>query len=188
MGELVTSAIPQTLRAEPANALTLAQLYSSHVHRVGRWAWRLGGPREDLPDLVQDVFEVVARRWADFDGNHLDTWLFRITENVVRARRRKSRWRKWLGLSEEDDDAAHPGLGPAALLEQKQTGALVYRALERVKEKHRSVVILFELEGLSGLEISELTGTPIATVWVQLHRGRREFEDHFSTLSKGEQR
>ncbi len=186
MGQSVTSAVPHPLAL--ANPLTLAQIYTSHVQRVSRWAWRLGGPREDLPDVVQDVFEVAARRWSGFDGNHLDTWLFRITENVVRARRRKGRWRKWLGLSEDDDDAEHPGLGPAALLEQQQTHALVYRALELVKEKHRSMVILFELEGLSGQEISQLTGTPIATVWVWLHRGRREFQARFSELSKGEHR
>ncbi len=83
---------------------------------------------------------------------------------------------------------AFEGLGPAASLEQKQGHAQLYRALEQVKEKHRSVLIFFELEGLSGAEISALTGTPIATVWVRLHRGRSELEARFSELSKGEHR
>ena len=187
-------AVNSTLRrhVEPAAAVPAAELtdvYRSHVQRVSRWAWRLGGPREDLADVVQDVFTVAARRWPAFDGNHLDTWLFRITENVVRGLRRKARWRGWLGLEgRATEEVEHPDLGPADLLEQQQTHALVYRALEQVKEKHRSVVILFELEGLSGAEISRLTGTPVPTVWVWLHRGRKEFEARFSELSQREHR
>ena len=184
MGESVNSVL-RPLQPNPTSIqpLALAQVYRSHIQRVSRWAWRLGGPREDLSDVVQDVFVVAARRWSGFDGNHLDTWLFRITENIVRGQRRKARWRSWLGI--QTDEVAHPGRDPEALLEQQQTHQLVYRALEQVKEQHRSVVILFELEGLSGAEISQLTGTPLATVWVWLHRGRRDFEARFSELSQG---
>lgn len=190
MGSAVNSTLRQQF--EPTScalpAAELADVYRSHVQKVARWAWRLGGPREDIADAVQDVFTVAARRWSTFDGNHLDTWLFRITENVVRGLRRKAKWRGWLGLEGSASEVEHPALGPAASIEQRQTNALVYRALERVKEKHRSVVILFELEGLSGAEISRLTGTPVSTVWVWLHRGRKDFEARFSELSQGEHR
>src|SRR4051812_23285954 len=82
----------------------LAQVYQSHIQRVSGWAWRLGGPREDIADVVQEVFVIAARRWSGFDGNHLDTWLFRITENVVRGLRRRARWRSWLAA--EPDEVA----------------------------------------------------------------------------------
>ena len=37
------------------------------------------------------------------------------------------------------------------------------------------MLILFEIEGLSGEEIAELTGARLATVWVSLHRARVQF-------------
>jgi RNA polymerase sigma-70 factor (ECF subfamily) len=51
-------------------------------------------------------------------------------------------------------------------------------------EKYRTVLILFELEELSGEEISEMTGTKIATVWVQLHRARADFLQRLEALEK----
>ena len=45
----------------------------------------------------------------------------------------------------------------------------------RCSHCHREVLVLFEIEELSGEEIAELTGAKIATVWVWLHRARAEF-------------
>ena len=42
-------------------------------------------------------------------------------------------------------------------------------------EKYRSLLILFELEGMSGEEIAALTGIKLATIWVRLRRGRLLF-------------
>jgi DNA-directed RNA polymerase specialized sigma24 family protein len=41
--------------------------------------------------------------------------------------------------------------------------------------KYRNVLILFELEELSGEQIATLTGLKPATVWVHLHRARVRF-------------
>jgi DNA-directed RNA polymerase specialized sigma24 family protein len=53
----------------------------------------------------------------------------------------------------------------------------VYRILDRLTDKYREVLILFELEGASGEQIAALTGRKLATVWVHLHRARRQFLD-----------
>ena len=51
----------------------------------------------------------------------------------------------------------------------------MYRILDRLGEKYRRALVLFELEELSGEEIAALTGLKLATVWVHLHRGRALF-------------
>ena len=42
-------------------------------------------------------------------------------------------------------------------------------------DKYRQVLILFELEEMSGEDIAALTGLKVATVWVRLHRARQHF-------------
>ena len=51
-----------------------------------------------------------------------------------------------------------------------------------MKEDQRTVLILFELEGHSGEEVAELTGTRPETVWVRLHRAREQFRTRLQRL------
>ena len=52
----------------------------------------------------------------------------------------------------------------------------IHGALARMKDLHRAVFVLYELEGLSGAEVAEVTGLPAATVRRRLHDARRAFE------------
>ena len=174
---------------ERGQPLDLAAVYRANVQLVARWATRLGGPEIDVEDVVQDVFISVQKGLPHFRGEaSLTTWLYRITENAVTRGRRKLRWRRWLGGNAQDV-AGHlpaPGRSASETVESQQAQARVYRALNAMKEKYRNLLILFELEEMSGEEIAELTGTRTATVWVQLHRARAEFLKRLEALPEEE--
>ncbi len=168
-----------------AHIPTLADIYRTHVRDVARWAERLAGPGFDLPDMVHEVFEIVQRQLPAFRGDStLATWLFGITEKVVRHRRRKDRLRHWLSGS-ASDAARHvpaPGPGPHECLEQKERVALIYRVLDRLSERDREILILFELEELPGETIARLLGIKVANVWVRMHRARGRFLKAFQDI------
>ena len=158
--------------------LEIGALYRAHALTVARFAQRLCGPRLDAEDVVQEVFLVAHRLLPTFRGEALvTTWLYRITENVVRHRRRKERFRSWLFGSSEDvgGRAASTRPTPVEELERREASVTVYRVLDAMNEKYRTLIILFELEGKSGEEIAELTGQRVQTVWVALHRARAQF-------------
>jgi len=154
-------------------------LYRTHAKQVARWVRHIGGPLLDVDDLVQDIFLVVRRRLPAYRGDgQISTWLYRITSNVVRAARRRERLRRMWPRerrAEVERTLGRAHLTPVEDLERRQASQLVYRMLDRLPEKYRSVVILFELEEMSGDEIAALTGLKVATVWVRLHRGRAQF-------------
>jgi RNA polymerase sigma-70 factor (ECF subfamily) len=175
--------------------LELETVYRVYGPLVERWVCRLGGPSSDLEDLVQEVFIKVDRLLPGFRGEaKLTTWLYRITENVVGHARRKQRFRRWLIGSSENVAATlekKPELGlfapsPAEDLEQRETAALVYRVLDGLPDKYRTLLILFELEGLSGEELCELTGLKRSTLWVRLHRAREKFVERMKKLAPAE--
>jgi DNA-directed RNA polymerase specialized sigma24 family protein len=92
--------------------------------------------------------------------------------------RRKDRFRRWFPLARriEIEGAIAPShLTPVDELERRQSTETVYRILDRMPDKYRTALILFELEELSGEDISALTGLKLATVWVHLHRARARF-------------
>jgi RNA polymerase sigma-70 factor (ECF subfamily) len=167
--------------ASADEAPTLDGLYRAYAAQVARWAAHLGGPRLEVGDLVHEIFLVAGRRLADFRGDSKpSTWLYGITERVVRAARRKERVRRALDrLRRVDVERALLPTQPTPVeeLERRRAQETVYRILDRLPEKYRRVMVLFALEELSGEEIAELTGVKLATVWVHLHRARRLFLD-----------
>lgn len=166
----------------------LALLYRRHADTVATWARRLGGPDLDVEDVVHEVFLVVQRRLPEWRGDaKITTWLYEITFRVVRDRRRRWRrpgwWPRRFGgdASGADDPAQVATDQPDALglLERQEATATLYRILDGIGEKYRTVIILFELEGKSGEEIAALTGTSLANVWIRLHRGRQKVMKRF---------
>ena len=110
------AACPAEMRAIP-----LDELFRTHARRVERWAQRLGGPRADVADIVQEVFLAAHRHAGRFRGEaSVTTWLYRITANEVRMRRRRARLR-----------AIHLRVGVHRL------GDLIAHAVERMERRQR---------------------------------------------------
>jgi RNA polymerase sigma-70 factor (ECF subfamily) len=166
----------------------LETLYRAHAPAVARWAAKLAGPCADVEDLVHEIFLVARRRLPEFRGDaKVTTWLYRITERVALDSRRKDRVRRWFPLlrqTEIEGTMSPPHLTPVDELERRQSTETVYRILDRMPDKYRTVIILFELEELSGEEIAALTGLKLATVWVHLHRARARFLDEVRRISR----
>jgi RNA polymerase sigma-70 factor (ECF subfamily) len=174
---------PETPRAAPAEsqALSIGELFARYHHQVSVWVRRLGGPGIEVDDAVQEVFLFALPRLRHFKGQErLVVWLYRITENVVRHQRRRSRRQRRLLSDGADKDfqaarvAAPVQLAPEHLA-QGEALQLIYRVLDQMSERNRTLIVLFELEELTGQEIAELKGARVATVWVWLHRARAEF-------------
>jgi RNA polymerase sigma-70 factor (ECF subfamily) len=161
------------MSAPAPRPLSLGDVYADHAARVGGWAARLAGPHLDPEDLVHDVFLIVRDKLADFRGDaKLTTWLYRITLNVVRDRRRRER-RHWLRRLLFGAQASHAEVRtPYDSSAQREATEQIYTALDALPERDRTLLVLFELEGLSGEAIAEILDVREATVWVQLHRAR----------------
>lgn len=177
--------------AEGAEAIDAAALYARHVHQVARWAERLSGPSADLEDIVHEVFAVVHRQWPRFrHESSVGTWLFGITANVVRQRRRKERWWRWLKGSPEEtaDEVPSNAADPLRLVERDETRRLVYRLLDQIPERDRQVLILFELEELTADEVGTLLRIKAANARLRLHRARTRFLRAYERLEADAER
>lgn len=166
-------------------------IFRAHGAEVSRWLRALAGPDADVEDLLQDVFLVVHRARRGFRGDSaLTTWLFGITSNLVRRHRRVQKLKRWLGGTAVEVAGALPADGPLAdeLLARQQAQRRVYQVLDRLSEKFRDALILFELEGHSAAQIAELYGVTPSVVWVWLHRARTKFHQELSKLEATEGR
>jgi RNA polymerase sigma-70 factor (ECF subfamily) len=68
-----------------------------------------------------------------------------------------------------------PGPDALRLVERHETARAVYRILDRLPERDRQVLVLFELEDLSADEVGQLLGIQAANARLRLHRARARF-------------
>lgn len=181
----LSSALPAEVKEVAPDALG-----AEDVRRIESWVRRLAGPGCDAEDLVQEVLIAAWKGRKAFRGDaKLGTWLFRITEKVILKRRRsEGRFRRWLKRSEHEPEQVAHIRGPSDDLERQEKVRLLYKALDRLPEKHRTPLILFELEGLDTDAIGALLGCTANNVRVRLHRGRAQLFIELSQLhgrSKG---
>jgi RNA polymerase sigma-70 factor (ECF subfamily) len=154
---------------ERPEVIQLEAIYRAHRGSVARWAARLGGPGIDPEDVVHEVFLVAAKKLGEFRGEaRISTWLYQITLRVVHQERRRQ------GRSDDRGEPPRIEPSPLEILVQREEDAAIEAVLARLGERYRRVLILHEVEGLSGPEISAQLGVPPSTVWVQLHRARRK--------------
>lgn len=167
----------------PDHGLDPELLYERYEPLVERWVRRLAGPGADVEDLVHDVFLVALRRHREFRGDaEVSTWLFRITQLIVRKRRFRRRLHGFLNLMFRGQSAALAPRSPTPLeeLERRQQCALLYQALDRLPDKYRTPIILFDIDGRSAAEVASLLGLRVNTVWVRIHRARGRLLDDLS--------
>jgi len=169
-----------------ASLLSFAEVYRQWADAIARWAQRLGGALVDVDDVVQEVFLVVSRHLGRFRGDdQLSPWLFEVTRKITANHRRRHRWR-WLPAAETSDQHPSPCRSPEADLERREAIGQLYEALDRLPEKYRTVIVLFEIEGLSTQQIAELRQLKLSTVRVQLGRARQSLLRQYRSRRKGE--
>jgi len=146
-------------------------LYDRYAPLVYRFSAALGVPADEREDAAQDIFIAVYRSLRHFRGEaQLSTWIYRIAaRHAIRmGRRRRARELMRLTMVREKPPVA---VDPS---ERSTRLAVLDRMLAKLPPKKRTVLVLFEIEGLSAKEISDVVGCPENTVWSRLHHARAE--------------
>ncbi len=148
----------------------LGALYDRHADRVSRNLMRLGVRAADAPDLLQETFLVVHRRWPDYDPSQpIEGWLWGIAVGLVRNYRKRAFRR-----TETDAVEPHTDDTPEAALHRARQRRAIEAAIDALDPEKRAVFVMFEIEGLTGKAIGEQLGVPIGTVHSRLFAARRE--------------
>jgi RNA polymerase sigma-70 factor (ECF subfamily) len=171
-----------TARAEPRSpALTLADVYRENFSFVWRLVRRLGVADAQVEDAVQDVFIVVHRRLADFEGrSSVKTWLAGVVRRVVHDYRRTEARKPALGTCHAPqpvDDLSADRATPEEDVMATEAAHLLHTLLDGLDDDKREVFVLAELEQWSVAEIAEATGLNVNTASSRLRLAREAFEE-----------
>lgn len=147
-------------------------LYDRYSQPVFRFIGALGVPPDEREDAAQDVFIAVYRGLGQFRGDaQLSTWIYRIAARHASRLGRRRRMRALLCLQPSAEPEPEPTVDAA---ERASDIKLLERMLGKLSPKKRTVLVLFEIEGLHVDEIARVVGSPENTVWSRLHHARAE--------------
>ena len=167
------SLIERACRGEES---ALQELFEQHRGDVTRMVFRVMGPDPDVEDVVQDAFIHVYRSIRSFRGeSKFSTWLYRVVTNVARMHLRKRRSRpRTVDAPVPEIQVMGPEGGPDTLTQRNRSLRTLYRHIDALSEKKRTVLVLHDLSGLPPKEIAEIVGAPVLTVRTRLFYARKE--------------
>ncbi|HKY35549.1 MAG TPA: RNA polymerase sigma factor [Polyangiaceae bacterium] len=161
------------------------RVYEEFFDFVYRNARRLGVPLSSADDVVQEVFVVLHRRLAEYDGRaSLHSWVYGILANAVRDYRRTFR-RKQLPLVAAEQhsyqlEPAPSAASPERRAQLSQDLALLGQLLHELPEAQRELIVLADLEQMSVPEICECIGGNSNTVYSRLRVARENLKAKLS--------
>ena len=151
----------------------LASLVRLHHDRVYRFGLRVCRDSFDADDAVQEAFvKLSTRRDVIADPSAL-SWLMTVVRNVcLRLLRPLQRQRRALGEQLETPEPMATEPSPEAALERWELVRSVHAAIAELDRSYREVLVLRDLEGLSGEETCVALGLETAAMKTRLHRAR----------------
>jgi RNA polymerase sigma-70 factor, ECF subfamily len=171
-------------RVRAGDAAAFEVLVNRYLRRAFSVAYRLLGQKEDAEDLVQEAFMAVLQRIDTFQaGRPFAPWFFRILVNRgLNARKARS----LRAVDDIPDTAAHHGPSPEREAERTELGERLRSAMERLPERQRTIVQLFDLEGMAGPEIAEILEISDGTVRWHLHEARKTLRQALAPYARSE--
>jgi RNA polymerase sigma-70 factor (ECF subfamily) len=168
--------------------LSFDQVYEQHFRFVWRVLRALGVAPSTVEDAAQDVFVVVHRRLAEFEGrSDIRTWLYRIAAWVVAGERRRLR-RKPAPDPITDDQITDRAEGPFEVAARSEAMRTLERILAKMDPDKRLAFLLIDIEEMKANEVGELLGLNVNTVSSRLRLAREQFrallEDETKTGGK----
>ncbi len=164
------------LRCQDGDANAMEILVIRYQHWAYNIAYGILGHHEDAQDVTQDAFLSVWENIGRFKfRSRFSTWLYRIVKNKAlnltdQYQRRKTDpmeiddTQPWVPLHRET---------PEDLVLRAEAREIVHAALAKLKESHRTILVLRELRELSYQEISEILGCTLGRVKSRLHEARK---------------
>jgi RNA polymerase sigma-70 factor, ECF subfamily len=187
METLVKNRIKAIKKGDQNAYAEIVEIYKNKVYQL---CYRMLGNRHEAEDVAQEAFIRAYVNIHTYNPNmKFSSWLYRIATNLSIDRIRKKKPDFYLDAEVSGTDGltmysqlAATEASPEDALESLELQETVQKAILKLPEKYRSVIVLKYIEELSLQEISEILDLPVGTVKTRIHRGREALRKQLGHL------
>jgi RNA polymerase sigma-70 factor (ECF subfamily) len=171
--------------AQEGDTAAFSELVDRYHSRIYTLTFQMTSSREDAEDLTQEVFVKAFEALPRFKGrSSFYTWLYRIGINKTINYRKKRNRNRPVSLDAMEQEVAseesyHAFSSKGSPLRNVSLGELqkkLNEAMEGLSEKHRTVVVMHDMQGIPHDEIAKVVGVSVGTVRSRLFYARRQLQ------------
>lgn len=180
------NAIDQELvaKAKKGDRQAFGRLVERYQQRVYALSYGIVRQREDAWDVAQEAFVKAYRNLGRFEGNSaFYTWLYRIAYNLSIDSLRDRARRETVDIDENrrlEEALAKSGKGPLEhpdeMAARRELSNVLQKAMRQLSDKHRAIIVLREIQGLSYEEMADVLGISKGTVMSRLFHARQNLQ------------
>ena len=179
-------------RASEGDLAAYDELVRRYQGRIYNLVYNMTSNKEDAEDMVQDVFVKAYSSLKNFRGTaSFYTWIYRIAINQTINFLKKRKKRQALSLNDVDEgverdpvyvelSARESPVRDTSLAELQEK---LNKALLTLSEKHRTVVVLHDIQGVPHDQIARMTGCSEGTVRSRLFYARQQLQGELSEFA-----
>jgi RNA polymerase sigma-70 factor (ECF subfamily) len=180
-------------RAQGGDTRAFDQLVRKYTPKLYGLVYNMTSNREDTADLLQDIFAKAYRSLLRFLGkSSFYTWIYSIAVNMTLNFLKKRGRRVILSLDDVDSGiqndpdfinvtTGHSPLRDVGLHELQKR---LNEAMMKLSEDHRTVVTLYDIQGLQHSDISKILGVSEGTVRSRLFYAHRQLQTYLDDFVK----
>ena len=176
----------------------MARLIVKYQQRIYNVILKICANTDDAAELTQETFVKVLENIGRFQGrSSFYTWAFRIAVNLTlnyRKRNMKLALRSLEAQSSETSEHRKQLLrdflrddnspDPAGIAQKKELYEIAVKALMRLDDAQRTVVVLRDIEGMNYAQIARVLNIQLGTVRSRLSRARSNLRDIMEAFSQ----
>lgn len=179
------------VRFQEGNLEAYTEIVNRYKDRLVNFVYRYVGNYDECEDIAQDTLvKVYVSKHLYKEIAKFSTWIYTIAINLAKTKAIKKQKYKVFSLSEAYDDedkdfdipdeSTQPDTDTDSVIKDAQ----IQKALGKLKEEYRKLVILRDVEDFSYEEICEMTGLPMGTVKSRINRGREKLQKLLKDIYK----
>ena len=154
-------------------------LVEKYKNRAFYAALLFTGNREDALDLSQEAFYRAFKAIKSFTpGRYFYTWFYKILKNLCINHHKRFK-RRSVVFSDADETTGpslyiSPLASPDEVFEEHEMRDKLWKALMKLKNNDREIIVLKEFHDLSYKEIAELLNVPLGSVMSRLFYAKKK--------------
>jgi len=180
------------------DSAAMERLVLRYQNRIYNVIMKICADPDDAAELTQETFVKIIENIGKFEGrSSFYTWAFRIAVNLTLNYCRRNTRLAIRSLDAEEERHESQGRGvlkdflsdeaspdAAAVAQNKELFEIAVRALMKLDDAQRVVVILRDIEGMSYARIAEVLNVELGTVRSRLSRARNKLREILETMSE----
>ena len=173
------------------DSAALEQIVLKYQNRIYNVILKICADPDDAAELTQDTFVKVIESFSSFKGeSRFYTWAFRIAVNLtLNYCQRNARFRHCSLDAENDQNGSQKPQAlsdflsddnspdPVSVAQSRELCESAIKALMKLDDPHRTIVVLRDIEGMNYAQIAEVLDIELGTVRSRLSRARGRLKE-----------